>query len=389
LDLGFNIAGYWHGMAWMQRQASPPSLPAGTAKICFTSGSTGHPKGVCLSAAGLIDTAIEVASRLADLPIDCHLASLPLALLLENTAGIYAPLLRGAEIHLPSLQSIGWQGMAGFDPGALHKAASAIQPSSMILVPELLKAWTLYLETARRKAPPSLSYVAVGGARVDANLIGKARALGLPAYQGYGLTECGSVVSMNRPGDDGDDVGRPLGHVTVEFDAGEIVISTRSFLGYLDKHASIGAAGRNARFATGDLGHIGTRGHLHLSGRRKNLLINSYGRNIAPEWVEASLLAQPAISQAVVTGDNRPWLCSVLVPAPHSGAEALAAAVARANAALPDYARICDWLIAEPFTLQNGQATGNGRPVRAAILEKYAAPLAALYQHESHANAVL
>jgi long-subunit acyl-CoA synthetase (AMP-forming) len=380
LNAGFSITGQSNGLIWMQRPLSSFTLPAGTAKVSFTSGSTGEPKGACLSSAGLIDTAQAVSHRLADLPIKRHLAALPLSLLLENSAGIYAPLLRGAEIHLPPLSSLGWKGMAGFDPGALQQLASSVRPSSMILVPELLKAWSMYLAASGQKAPTSLSYVAVGGARVDPASIGKARALGLPAYQGYGLTECGSVVSLNHPGDDSDDVGQPLDHVSIRLEDDEIRITARAFLGYIgDASMQVGAATESREFATGDLGHVDAHGHLHLSGRRKNLLITSFGRNIAPEWVEASLLAQPAIAQAVVTGDARPWLSAVLVPAAGVGPQALAEAVARANATLPDYARVGNWVCSAPFTLQSGLATGNGRPVRAAILAQHAAALAALY----------
>ncbi len=388
LAAGFAVTGRWHGLAWMARAPvpAPSPLPAGTAKVSFTSGSSGAAKGVCLSAEGLLDTATAVAGRLADLPIERHLAVLPLPLLLEDCAGLLAPLLRGAEIHLPGLADLGWRGMAGFDPAGLHQAVLRSRPGSLILVPELLKAWTLFLSAGDRRAPEGLAYVAVGGARVDPGLIGRARALGLPAYQGYGLTECGSVVSLNRPGDDGDGVGRPLDHVVVSVEAGEVVISTRAFLGYLGADAPP----RNAAsaFRTGDLGHLDAGRHLHLSGRRRNLLITSYGRNIAPEWVEASLLAQPAVAQAVVTGDARPWLSAVLVPAPRATADAVAAAVAAANADLPDYARIGGWITATPFTPGNGQATGNGRPVRAAILDHYASSLESLHQHEDPVNAV-
>lgn len=387
LGLGFEGTAIWRGFALMQRAATPANLPTATAKVCFTSGSSGTPKGACLSADGLLDTAMAVAKRLAELPIERHLATLPLPLLLENAAGIYAPLLRGAEIHLPGLQALGWRGMSGFDPAALQDAVHAAQPGSMILVPELLKAWTVYLAASRSQAPSSLAFVAVGGARVSAELIGQARVFGLPAYQGYGLTECGSVVSLNRPGDDADDVGRPLDHVTVRVEDGEIMIAARSFLGYLGEPAA--HAGATAVFATGDLGRVDACGHLHLAGRRKNLLITSYGRNVAPEWVEACLLAQPVIAQAIVTGDARPWLSAVLVPAPQAEPAAIAAAIVRANEGLPDYARVRDWIMAAPFTLHNGQATGNGRPVRAAILNHYAAPLAALYQREDSADAIL
>ena len=375
LGLGFAIGSIRRQLTWLRRETPPVALPTGTAKISFTSGSTGAPKGVCLAAEGLLDTALALKARLADIAIERHLCVLPLALLLENVAGLYAPLLRGAEVHLPGLSALGWQGMAGFDPRALQAKVVAVKPQSLILVPELLKAWTLFLARSGLQAPDGLAYVAVGGSRVEPGALAQARRAGLPAYQGYGLTECGSVVSLNRPGDDGDGVGRPLPHVHVTLHQGEIHVVARAFLGYLGVPGS--AAG--AAYATGDLGHCDDAGHLHLSGRRKNLLITSFGRNVSPEWVEAALLAQPQIAQAIVAGDGQPALAGIIVPFPGATPADVTAAIERANAGLPDYARLNGWIAAAPFTPQNGLLTGNGRPVRATILNRYAADLAALH----------
>jgi long-subunit acyl-CoA synthetase (AMP-forming) len=384
LDLQFAITGTWRGLSWMRRIVDPVDMPAGTAKISFTSGSTGSPKGVCLSRQGLYDTANAVCARLADLPLERHLATLPLALLLENVAGVYAPLLRGMSISLPPLASLGWRGMAGFDPAALDAAVRTHDANSVILVPELLKAWAILLERSGQRAPEALRFAAVGGARVAPDLLRQARNCGIPAYEGYGLTECGSVVALNRPDDEGNGVGRPLNHAQIRIDGREVKVRTSAFLGYIGHPATAGA-----EFPTGDLGAIDERGHLHLSGRGKNLLITSYGRNIAPEWVEAALLAQPAILQAIVVGDGEPALSAVIVPASGVHAAEIDAAIRTANAGLPDYARIARHLLTEPFTVQNDLATGNGRPVRTAILERYAALLAALNQPEETLHAVL
>lgn len=394
LERGFLVSGRCCGLICLRR-ARPQSvspLPAGTAKISFTSGSTGTPKGACLSAAGLIDTARAVSTRLADLPIARHLAVLPLSLLLENSAGVYAALLRGAQLHLPGLQTLGWQGMSGFDPAALMGSIGRAQASSLILVPELLKAWSLALAAGPSTAPDSLCYVAVGGARVASEAIAAARAVGIPAYQGYGLTECGSVVSLNRPGDDGaagDDVGRPLDHVRVAAVDSELHVCSRAFLGYVgepeqarERDTGRGEASSGngmTDFATGDLGEVDAHGHLRLSGRRKNLLITSFGRNVSPEWVEAALLAQAPILQAIVVGDGQRSLRAVVVPLPGASAAAVADAIAAANASLPDYARIGGWIAASPFSLQNGLATGNGRPLRSAILQRHAEQLEQLF----------
>lgn len=387
LGLGFDFVDVWHGLSLFRRKVDAVRLPAGTAKVSFTSGSTGAPKGVCLSADGLMATAAALTSRLADVPIARHLAVLPLALLLENVAGIFAPLLRGATIHLPPLQQLGWRGMAEFAPAALQQVVTETAAHSLILVPELLKAWTLYLHAQGLRASASLQFVAVGGARVDPSLLSQARAEGLPVYEGYGLTECASVVSLNCPGDAGDGVGRPLDHVAVRIESGELKIATPAFLGYLDDAST--ARDKPDEFATGDLGYRDDAGHLHLNGRRKNLLITSFGRNIAPEWVESVLLAQPEIAQAVVAGESRRWLDGILVPARGCDAAQLANAVARANASLPDYARIGGWITVSPFTPSNGQATGNGRPVRSRILNQHAAALAALYRNEESTHVVL
>lgn len=384
LDAGFHALGQWNGLTLLQRDIAPAALPTGTAKISFTSGSSGQPKGVCLSAAGLIDTAAALCTSLADVAISRHLAVLPLALLLENVAGIYAPLLRGATIVLPGLAELGWRGMGGFDPMQLQRQITELKPESVILVPELLKAWTLTLRALRQHAPSSLNFVAVGGARCDIGLLEAARDVGLPVHEGYGMTECGSVVCLNRPGANRPgSVGRPLPHVRLQVAANkEIQIESRAFLGYLAAPTPA-----STLYATGDLGGLDTDGYLHLSGRRGNLIITAYGRNIAPEWIEAALLAQPEIAQAVVVGEASAILSALLVP---QQADAdLTAAVARVNADLPDYARIGSWLACAPFSPRNGLATGNGRPVRAAILRQYSAALESLNTAKEPADVVL
>jgi long-subunit acyl-CoA synthetase (AMP-forming) len=120
------------------------------------------------------------------------------------------------------------------------------------------------------------------------------------------------------------------------------------------------------------LGRLDADGFLHVEGRRKHVLITSFGRNVAPEWPEAELLAGAALAQAAVFGEGRPQLCAVLVPAPAASDAAIAEQVGAANARLPDYARIGQWVRAEtPFAPRNGLATANGRVRRDAVWERY------------------
>jgi long-subunit acyl-CoA synthetase (AMP-forming) len=131
------------------------------------------------------------------------------------------------------------------------------------------------------------------------------------------------------------------------------------------------------------LGYFDADGFLHLSGRRKNMFITSYGRNVSPEWVEAELCDERSIAQAAVFGESRPWNVAVLVPRPTATAEQLAAAVDAANRRLPDYARVGDFIIAtEPFAPGNGQLTTNGRNRRTAIWNRYCPELDALYDEQ-------
>lgn len=349
---------------------APPAaaLPAGTAKISYTSGTTGAPKGVCLSQELLDGMSATLAQAVGAGPADRTLGLLPLSLLLENLGGLNAPLHAGAHAQLPPLAHCGMNGSSGLDVHALFAALHAFRPTTVILVPQLLKALAATVAQGAR-LPGSLRFAAVGGAPLSPALLAQARALGIPAFEGYGLSEAGSVVCMNRPGADRPgSVGKPLPGVTVVIDEnGEIAIEGRAFLGYLG-----GAPHAGTRWRTGDLGHFDTDGFLYLTGRCKTAWATAFGRNLAPEWVEGELSAHALIAQACVFGEARPFNVAVVVSRVGDAA-ALEAAIATVNARLPDYARITRWIVATaPFTVANGLAGSAGTPDRAAIGRHYA-----------------
>jgi long-subunit acyl-CoA synthetase (AMP-forming) len=349
--------------------------PTATAKISYTSGTTGRPKGVCLKQAAMDTVADSLRRAVAELDVTRHLCVLPLATLLENIGGVYAPLQNGAEIVVPGAPETGLAGAARFEPATLLRCIDRYRPQSIILVPQLLASLVATLE---RGAPPptSLKLVAVGGGHVSHALLERADRLGLPVYEGYGLTECASVVALNTPTARRiGSVGKPLAHVDLTIDAGgEIHVAGPAVSGY------VGGDHLPQRLATGDLGRLDGDGFLYVTGRRKNLFITSFGRNVSPEWVEAELCEEPAIAQAAVFGEARPWNVAIIVPAPSARPEQIRAAVDAANRRLPDYARVADWRsAAEPFTPGNGQLTTNGRNRRAAIWNCYRYELDALY----------
>jgi long-subunit acyl-CoA synthetase (AMP-forming) len=367
-------------LAWCRlRAGSAAPITAGTAKISYTSGTTGRPKGVCLRQASMDAVADSLRHAVADAGGARHLCALPLATLLENIAGVYAPLMNGAEIAMPSALETGLIGASRFDPALLLRCVEIYGAQSMILVPQLLAALVESIERGIRR-PPTLELVAVGGARVSPALLARADRVGLPVYEGYGLTECASVVALNTPAARRiGSVGRPLPHAEVTIDAeGEIHVAGAVIGSYAGDKQALG------RLATGDLGHLDADGFLYVSGRRKNMFITSFGRNVSPEWVEAELCEEPGVAQAAVFGEARPWNVAVIVPSPGAQREQLREAIDAANRRLPDYARIGDWLVAaRPFTSGNGELTTNGRNRRAAIWSRYRLEIDALYEEKS------
>jgi long-subunit acyl-CoA synthetase (AMP-forming) len=352
-------------------------IPPQIAKVSYTSGTTGQPKGVCLPQSSMDHVAQSVWSATAAATLERHLCLLPLATLLENVAGVYAPLRNGAQIIAPSLREVGFTGSTGIDARQFLACIHRYDPHSVILLPQTLLALVVALERGAPR-PQSLRFAAVGGARVSPALLERAARLGLPVYEGYGLTECASVVALNTPNASRiGSVGRALPHARIRIDGGSQI--------HVGGAAACGYVGEPARacdeIATGDLGYLDDDGYLHVSGRRKNVFITSFGRNVSPDWVEAELVRAQPIAQAAVFGEARPWNVAVLVPAGGSAAhDDIQAIVEEINADLPDYARIADWIRAdEPFTPANGLLTANGRNRRAAIWDRYRARIDASY----------
>jgi long-subunit acyl-CoA synthetase (AMP-forming) len=309
------------------------------------------------------------------------LCLLPLSTLLENIGGIYYPLLADGTVLLPTESETGFFGSTGLDIVAMLQAISGHQPTSIILLPQMLVGLVAALQSGWRP-PPQLKFAAVGGAKVAPGLLLAAREYGFPVYEGYGLSESASVACLNRPGDDLiGSVGRPLEHIELTLEGGEIVLSGNSFLGYLGQPDTWA----QPRVFTGDLGERDAEGFVHLKGRSKNLLISSFGRNISPEWVESELLMHPEIGQCVVFGDSRPY-CSALIAASGPGVEdsRIQACVDASNKNLPDYARVKRWYrLARPLEHRDGLFTDNGRPRRNRIAEQFATEIDSLYASDS------
>jgi long-chain acyl-CoA synthetase len=341
---------------------TPEHSTSAPARISYTSGSTGAPKGVELGADFIEQTATSLCQAIADLDINVHLSILPYATLLENIAGIYVPLLLGRCVHAEPAAEIGLNDVLGLDPAKLVTCFNRVCPNSLIITPQLLELLCQLVENAAIK-PDCLVFVAVGGARVTPTLLQRARQAGIPAYEGYGLTEFASVATLNTPRNDRvGSVGKPLPGVSVSVaEDGEICLA-RDLPCETEK-------GRQVLVRTGDLGSVDNDGFVQLHGRKSNLIVLANGRNVSPEWIEAELNASPLILQSYVFSDNGKSLAVLL--ASSATDTALETAIKSINQDLPAYARVRDWhRLTTPFTRAAQTLTANGRLRRQQIAQQ-------------------
>jgi len=359
--------------------SSQVNLADGVQKITYTSGSTGDAKGVCLKQALMDRVAQSLVQATAAHADDRHLCLLPYATLLENIAGMYVPLIAGATVCLPSLAQVGMQGSSGLDISRFMQALHETQATSCMMIPQMLHALLAAIAAGSPK-PEALRYIAVGGAPVSELLLQQAEILGLPVFEGYGLSEASSVVTLNtESAQRRGSVGRVLPHVQLHIaDDGEIILQGALFSGYLgDDIRDIQC------WPTGDIGYLDDDGFLYIEGRKKHIFITSFGRNVSPEWVERELNIEPAIAQCCVFGEAKPFNVAVVVVRQGFELALLPDAFAAANKRLPDYAQVHHWVVAdEPFSVENGQWTGTGRPRRRFIEASYKQALNALYEEE-------
>ena len=355
-----------------QDQEPPVQLVEGYGQIIYTSGSTGHPKGVRLGGAQIGWSTAALAASSNAIESDFYLSILPLPLLLETICAIFIPLLVGGKAHFVD------QGAKTFGAGQTPSVAAlfeSAQPTSSVLVPHSLGAWIDELSATGGRAPATLRYIAVGGAPAPEALVETAWELGIPVHEGYGLSECCSVVALNRSGARrSGSVGQPLAGLRVTIEEQEIVVEGPSVMdGY------VGAPDIDGRWRTGDLGKMDADGYLSVHGRKDNLLVTSFGRNVSPEWIETLLLGDRRIAFCAVFGHGEPYLTVLLIPSATGiqwfmqadRADVLDFIAGRCVDA-PSYAVPKDFfLLSLPKVIRLGLLTSNGRFRRKQIADHF------------------
>ncbi|MEP7006251.1 MAG: AMP-dependent synthetase/ligase [Sphingomonas bacterium] len=415
-----------------------------TACIIYTSGTGGAPRGVKQHHGAIlhnVDGCCTVISEDFGWEDEVFLSFLPLSHAYEHSAGQHFPVGLGAEIYYSE---------------GLDKLASNIEetrPTIMVVVPRLFEVLRTRISKAIEKQGKFSTYLLnrsqqIGtreyerklrlidqpmnlllkatlkpkiqqrfGGRLKAMVSGGApltpevgiffHSLGLTFLQGYGQTESAPVISCNRPsvGLRMDTVGPPLKNTEVRVaEDGEILVRGELVMhGYWRNDAETARVLKDGWLHTGDIGLIDKQGRIKITDRKKDIIVNDKGDNVAPQKIEGMLTLQPEIVQAMIYGDRKPYMVAVLVPDPEWTQEwcakngdacdftrleqnseyrtALGAAVERVNKDLSVTERVRRFILADGgFTIENEQLTPSLKIRRHVLKEVYGPRLDALYK---------
>ncbi len=334
------------------------------ATIIYTSGTTGTPKGVMLTYENIFGVLNDLPNVIPITPKDVYLSFLPLSHVFERICGEFYWLAQGD--------------VCAFAEGIEHvsKNMSEVEPSMILVVPRVLDRiyakvragimgasgrsrslieWSLeagkevFRLTADGKSPGpllnarawlaeklvfaklrarigrNLRLVVSGGAPATREVIEFFNAIGITTLEGYGLTETTAPVSVNVPSRvKAGTVGKALKSTQIKTaEDGEIMIKGPGvFKGYFKADEQTAEAfDENGWFHTGDIGIIDGDGYVKITDRKKDLIINSAGKNIAPQRIEATLKQVPIIAQAIVFGDKKKHLVAILTLDEHATTE--------------------------------------------------------------------
>ncbi len=413
------------------------------ACIIYTSGTGGAPRGVMQHHGAIlhnVEGCVDVISTDFGWDDEVFLSFLPASHAYEHSGGQLFPIGLGAQIYYSE---------------GLEKLASNIEevrPTIMVVVPRLFEVLRQRILKGIEKEGRVKNYLlgralSIGaksyaggiplwdrpmdlflsrtvrpkiaakfGGRIKAMVSGGAplnpevgiffHSLGLTLLQGYGQTESAPVISCNRPraGLKMDTVGPPLEKVEVRIaEDGEILVRGELVMhGYWRNEAETARVLKDGWLHTGDVGHLDEAGRIVITDRKKDLIVNDKGDNVAPQKVEGMLTLQPEIVQAMIAGDKKPYMTAVIVPDPEWTAEwcaktatpcsfkdlahdpdykaALGHAVERTNKDLSVIERVRKFIIAdEPFTIDNEQLTPSLKIRRHVLKQAYGVRLDALY----------
>ncbi len=339
------------------QQSNEAVTPDDLASIIYTSGTTGDPKGAMLTHSNFMSN-IQAATGIVTLtPDDVFLSFLPLSHVFERMGGHYLPLSSGATIAYAE------------SPFTIRQNMQEVRPTVMMSVPRVYEAmherilnsvkegsptkqkifhWSVGVgskvsQAIQQKKKPSLGlsmkasianklvfeklkavtggrlrFFVSGGAPLSKAIAEFFHAAGILILEGYGLTETSPVICVNRPDQwKFGTVGPMIPGIEVKIaEDGEILSRGPHIMqGYFNKPSDTAEAiDADGWFHTGDIGEIDEEGFLTITDRKKNLLILSNGKNVAPQPIENQLKQSPYISEIMLLGDQRRTITALIVP---------------------------------------------------------------------------
>jgi long-chain acyl-CoA synthetase len=348
------LLGEW-GVAKQFKDTARAVPPGQLATIIYTSGTTGEPKGVMLTHAALLAN-LEAAARVLDVSEkDVGLSFLPLSHAFERMVawvylycGVHVVFAEsfdtiGRDIGLakptvltgvprvyeklrtrvldkgsntPGLRGALFRWAIGAGTAVSSKTLRG-QPAGPLDRLQATVADRLVFEKIRENLGGRLRYLVSGSAPLDAEEAEFFCAIGLPIVEGYGLTETAPILTVNPPSAPRvGTVGRSLPGVDIRIaDDGEILARGPNLMsGYFNKPDATAEVLRDGWFHTGDVGTMDAAGYLSITDRKKDLLVTSGGKKIAPQPLEGILKRSPLVAEAVVVGERRNYGAALIVP---------------------------------------------------------------------------
>jgi long-chain acyl-CoA synthetase len=421
------------------------------AAIIYTSGTTGRPKGVMLTHKNFVSQR-PLEKDFDYGPDEVFLAHLPMC----HSFGFSADFLNAGNIGATLFVA------DSLEASEMKKNLADVRPTVMASVPRLWEKFYIQIGKTIKEQPPSrqklaswafsvgqqvfdlraekkpipfllglqhkvasriidkvkakvgmdrLKYSATGGGPIDPKLIKFFGGMGINLYQGFGLTETAPIIVANHPkANKVGTVGKPLPNVEVKIaEDGEILVRGPQIMkGYYNNpEATAEVLSPDGWFATGDIGEIDSEGYLKITDRKKELLITSGGKNIAPQPIENEFNTDPYIEMVCAIGDNKKFISALVVPefenvsawlkeqtgedikdpqklAVHPKVkELMEQRIAEVNKRLAKYEQIKKFVIlSQPFTEQTGELTPSQKKKRRVILAKYEKEIASMYPED-------
>ena len=388
--------------------------PDDLASIIYTSGTTGIPKGVMLTHTNIVAQALLSLKAMSVREDDVYLSFLPLSHVFERCSGLYTMIDAGATIsyaesidrmaaNLPECRPtimlavprfyekfyarvMEVSAAAGFPTAPLFAWARRVaiawatrknerEGVGLGLALQHAMAHALVYRKLGARLGGRLRLRVSGGAALNREVALFFHGVGQPIHEGYGLSETASAISVNRFGDQRiGTVGTPFDEIEVKIaEDGEILVKGPVVMkGYWNRPEETAKALEGGWFHTGDIGTIDPDGHIRITDRKKDIIVTSGGKKVAPQMIENALKESPRIHEVLVLGEGRKYIAALIVPEGSATREDIAPDVERVNGGLANFEKIRRFeIIPNDLSVANGTLTPSLKLKRQAVADKH------------------